>query len=105
MYKQLIEDASEESAIMAASEWRSRGNSPEAMSAEKIIAERIGGNLMKSRDIKDLVAICIKSNYLMKTLGVGNEVDATMQDMVTGMILGFKYAMYLHEQRELQSIK
>jgi hypothetical protein len=105
MYKQLIEDCSEQTAIEAASQWRSIGNNPEVLSREEAIARAVAGSLFKSQDIKDLIRISYETNYMLKTLKQSDDVQCTLSNIITGMIIGFKYAMYLHEQRELAALE
>lgn len=103
--KALIEDITEENAKIFAAVWRS------AMSTDKEIEELSDAaqKLMKSPDVRDLVVAAVKVDLLNTLLGSKGRVDDTMNAAITnttaGIMLGLKYAMYLHEQRALAELK
>lgn len=102
--KTLIEDSTEENARIFAAVWRS------AMSTDKELEELAGvaGKLMKSPDVRELVVAAVKQDILAVLMDGKSRIDNAMQAAITnttaGIMLGLKYAMYLHEQRELAAI-
>jgi hypothetical protein len=109
MYKQLIEDASAEKF----------NNWAEAIIYKNITHQEAGihpgyephDTLMRQMIASDAFKHYLHSGfmvYMIQVMEVSTtyEVELLIASRVTsGFAIGFKYAMYLHEQRELQSIK
>lgn len=109
MYKQLIEDANAEKF----------NNWAEALISKNITHQEAGihpgyephDTLMRQMIASNAFKYYLHSGfkaYVRQVMEVSTieEVELLIATRVTsGFAMGFKYAMYLHEQRELQSIK
>lgn len=100
--KQLIEDATTENARIFTSSWRSANSSDEDLETLAQAAEK----LIKSPDIRDLVILSVKDEIIgILSNPSANKIDTAMNAAImnttAGIMIGLKYAMYLHEQREL----
>lgn len=69
----------------------------------------VGRHVFESPDAKKLMQISALQNYVkFKTSGPGQNyrdmIDITIANILTGVIIGFKYAEYLHEQQALKEL-
>jgi len=102
MYKQLIEDVTNESAAEAIAQWRRKElYTTERMIEEYEFTKKLANPILESSDVKELVVVCIHQARMQAQ----NDIDRTIADITTGILLGFKVAMYLHEQRELATME
>ena len=98
MYKQLLEDSTAEKANTAVEQWRISAKGEFQDSYDKL--EVMVSHMMTCAHVRDLVT----ASLYQSVVNQDNMVTQTLVNIATGVTLGFKYAMYLHEQRELASL-
>ena len=99
MYKPLTEDSTAEAANIAIEQWRDSGKTD--FEESLLSMSEVPKHIIKSQHYRELVA----SLVLETITGKKDTISNVMVNVSLGVMVGFKYAMYLHEQRELKEVK
>jgi hypothetical protein len=100
MYKSIVEESTKERANNAMEQWRGCENSKELLKQYNQL-EAIASDLMASEHVKALLIVSLMQSAVARD----DTVTCTMLNFTAGILVGFKYAMYLQEQRELAAME